>query len=287
MRIFVSGATGAQGGNIAQQLVQAGHSVVTISSKDDLPHSMETIKGGFSDSNVIEKALSGVDAAVFTFPLLFDLSLAAQYAQNFATVARAKNVPLVIFNTSFDLASQETGMIALDTKVRIKSIFDRSGLNVITLMPDIYIDNFAAPWLMPAILNEGILPYPIASGQQIPFISLFDLGRHVVAAVDKPSLAGRVLPIGGRLLTGEEIASAISMQIDKKVEFLNLSPDAFEKQLAPAFGGLAAREISNLYRYVDQQKNRLVAKDFATSRKLLFISQQTLTEWVQSVNWSM
>lgn len=228
-----------------------------------------------------------MDAAVFTFPLLFDLALAEQYAEIFSAAARKKKVPLVIFNTSFDLTSQETGKLALDTKLRIKNIFDRSGLNIITLMPDIYIDNFAAPWLMPVILNEGILPYPIADRQKIPFISLFDLGRHVVAAVDKPNLAGRVLPIGGQLLTGAEIASAISKTIDKNVKFLSLDPDDFEKQLAPAFGMLAAREISNLYRYVDQQRNRLVAKDFSTSRKLLSVPGQTHTEWVQSVNWSM
>ncbi len=287
MRIFVSGATGAQGGNIAQQFIQEGHSVVTLSSKDDTPKSVEAIKGGFSDIGAIESALNGVDVAVFTFPLLFDLSLADEYASNFSAAAKKKGVPLVIFNTSFDLASKETGMIALDLKIRIKNIFDQSGLNVITLIPDIYIDNFAAPWSIPVILNEGILPYPIPNGHKIPFISLLDLGRNVVAAAGKPNLAGQALPITGNLLTGDEIASAISTKIGRKVNFLSVTPDDFEKQLTSSFGELAAREISNLYRYVDNNRCTLARKNFSSSQELLSTTPQTLNEWVQSVDWSM
>ncbi len=285
MKVFVSGATGAQGGSIANKLIQAGHSVVTLSSKGKVTMPIEVIKGDFSSLVAIEAVLSDVDAAVFTFPMIFDVSLAEIYAKNFIAAAKNKFVPLIIFNTSFHLVEKESNIIAIDIKMRIKNIFDLSGLNITTLVPDIYIDNFAAPWAIPTILNDGLLVYPIASDKKIPLISLSDLGNYVAAAVIKPSLAGKVLPIGGNLFTGEELASAISSHLNKTVHFLSISPDDFEKQLTSTFGGLAAREVSNLYRYVEQNRNELLEKDFKRSESVLSVTPQALNDWVKSVNW--
>jgi len=285
MKIFVSGATGAQGGSIANKLILSEHSVVTLSSKENTEVPVEVIKGDFNSSEAIARALNGVDAAVFTLPLLFDMLLAESYAKNFVAAAKNKHVPLVVFNTSFDLAEKESGMIAIDIKVRIKKIFDSSGLNIITLVPDIYLDNFTAPWSIPVILNDGLLPYPIASESKVPFISLSDLGNYVAAAVIKPNLAGKILPIGGNLLTGEEIAASISSHINKTVHFLSVSPNDFEKQLVPAFGELAAREVSNLYRYVEQNNSELCEKDFKQTQFLLSVRPQSLNDWVESVDW--
>lgn len=287
MKIFVSGATGAQGGSIAAQLIQDEHTVVTLSSQQSINLPVNIVQGDFSNPRSISTALHNVDAAIFTFPLIFDVSLAESYTLNFVTAAKNNHVPLVIFNTSFDLAGKESGVIAIDIKVRIKHILEHSGLNVITLVPDIYIDNFAAPWSIPLIVNDGLLPYPIASEQKIPFISLSDLAVYVSKAVTKPNLAGQTLPIGGNLLTGEDVAAAISSHLGKKVQFISISPDDFEKQLAPAFGDLAAQEVSNLYRYVEQKSNMLLEKDFNQSQTLLSVTPQPIDEWVQSVKWSL
>jgi len=225
--------------------------------------------------------------AVYTFPLIFDLELAKKYTANFIASAERQNVPLVIFNTGFDLPRQNTGMLGLDLKVEINSLFESSNLDVITLIPDVYIDNLAAPWSIPVILQNGILPYPIASGEKIPWISHIDLAKSIVSAASKPELAKSVLPIGGHLYTGEEIAKTISNHIGKPVQFVAVAPDDFEKQIAPSFGALAAREISNLYRYVAQNKKELIHKNFEGTQQVLSIQHQPLEDWVKSIKWEM
>jgi len=290
-QIFVSGATGFQGKAIAEVLIENGNKVVTISStaKENcvLESGLNVISGSIEDRTAISKALKGVQKAVYTFPLIFDIEKAQSYTSNFIAAAEEAGISLVVFNAGFDLPKNDTGLLTMDLKRVIKNLFDSSNLHVITLVPDIYIDNLSAPWSVPVILNEGILPYPITSGEQFPWISHSDLARFTASAIDKPELAGKSFPIGGSLLTGEEIATAIAKKIKKEVNFLGLTPGQFEEQLIPAFGALPALEISNLYRYVADNKEQLISKDFKQSQKVFGVTPQSVGEWVNSIDWSV
>ncbi|MGD1845401.1 MAG: hypothetical protein ACFB10_08415 [Salibacteraceae bacterium] len=66
-----------------------------------------------------------------------------------------------------------------------------------------------------------------------------------------------------------------------------MQPDDFEGQLRPAFGEVTAREIANLYRYLEQNREKLIQKPFATVNELLGVQPQSIAEWVQSVRWSV
>ena len=81
-------------------------------------------------------------------------------------------------------------------------------------------------------MEQGILPYPVSATEKSPFISHSDLGDYVVSALNHPELAGSVLPIGGNLWTGNEIAAAISKHLNKEVKFIPVSPDDFQKEFS-------------------------------------------------------
>ncbi len=291
MKVFVTGATGFQGGNIAGALLKENHQITTLKRDPNagMPamNGIEVIQGGLESTEALAKAMSGTQVAVYSFPLIFDMELAKAYTENFVVAAKQENVSLVIFNTTFHLAKEETGFLALDMKIAMKKIFDNSGLNVITLVPDIYLDNIAAPWSIPVMLEHKIVPYPLASNKKNPWISHSDLGKYVAKALTKPELAGQTLPIGGNLLTGNEITATIASKIDQELNFVSVPVNEFEQQLTPGFGELAAKEISNLYRYVEQNYNDFINKDFDNTNKLLDIKPQSLNEWSNSVNWSL
>lgn len=291
MKVFVTGATGFQGGNIAGALLSENHQVTTLKRNPDIgmpaTEGIEVIKGGLDNRESLATAMRGTQAAVYSFPLIFDMELAKSYTENFIAAAKQENVGLIVFNTTFHLAKQETGFLALDLKVAMKKQFDASGLNVITLAPDIYIDNIAAPWSVPVILENKIVPYPLASEKKVPWISHSDLAKYVVKAISKPELAGQTLPIGGNLISGNEITAAISSEIGQELNFVPVSVDEFEKQLTPGFGELAAKEISNLYRFIEQNHDDFVNKDFDKSNRLLGVQPQSLKDWTSSVNWTL
>ena len=291
MKVFVTGATGFQGGNIAGALLNDGHRVTTL--KRDLNtgqpamEGIAVIQGGLDSQDALSKAMSGAQAAVHSFPLIFDIEIAKAYTKKFIAAAKQENVDLIIFNTTFHLAKEKTGFLAIDLKVAMKELFDASGLNVITLAPDTYLDNISAPWSIPVILENKIVPYPISADTKLPWISHFDLGRYVAKAFTKPELAGKTLPIGGNMISGNEIAMAISSEIGENLNFVPLAVNDFEQQLTSGFGAIAAKEISNLYRFIEENHNEFVDKDYAQTDKILDITPQPLNEWVSSVNWTL
>lgn len=288
--IFVLGATGFQGSAIAKQIVLNGHSVSTLVSdinSGKVPDGIKSYSGDLSNKLSVIKALESIDVAIYTFPLIFDMDKAKSFTQNFIDAAKAQDVPFIIFNSGFDVPKNTTNHLALDIKGKIQQLFDKSELEVLTLMPDIYLDNLAAPWSIPLVTEKKILPYPVESGKKVPWISHQDLARFVAAALDKPELAGQKLPIGGTVLTGEEISATISEYLGQEINFISLKPDDFEKQLIPAFGDLNAKEISNLYRYVNKEAETLASKPFTRTHDLLGVKPSAIEEWVKSVNWSV
>lgn len=288
-KIFVLGATGAQGAKISDVLIENGNSVITISSKsNENPKekaNIEIVIGSLEDKESLTKALKGVGKAVYTFPLIFDMENAISYTNNFIAAAKEANVELIVFNTSFHLSDSDTGFLSLDLKKKINNLFSQSGLNVITLMPDIYMDNLVAPWMKPLIMDQGIIPYPIEEDQKVPWISQNDLGRAVCKALERPNLSGEKLPIGGNIYTGKEIAQEISQKIQKEVHFIALTPDDFEANILEGFGSLAAKEISNLYRYVKENKSKLNSKDFEKTNQLLGLKPESIKDFIASIEW--
>lgn len=291
MKVFVTGATGFQGSNIAKELLKNNHNVVTL--KRNLNQGMppipeiEVIAGGLENKESLVKAMKDTQAAVYTFPLIFDLELATSYTNNFIEAAKEENLPLVIYNSGFHLSSEKTGFLALDIKVVIKELLHASGLNVITLTPDIYLDNIAAPWSVPVILEHKIVPYPVVADKKLPWISHSDLGLYVAKAIEKPELAGQILAVGGNLVTGNEITNVIATQTNNSLNFVAVPPDEFEKQLEPGFGKLAARELSNIYRFVEQNHSKITNKDYQKTNKLLNVTPQSLQDWAASANWNI
>ena len=56
-------------------------------------------------------------------------------------------------------------------------------------------------------------------------------------------------------------------------------------QLTGTFGELAAREISNLYRYIEENQKNLISKDFNKTQNILDVELQTVDDWAKSVKW--
>lgn len=288
-KIFISGASGFQGGPTAQLLIDKGYEVVSlkreIAEESSTNPNLTLVEGGFENKEALNKALQGVTAAVFTLPLVFDQELAISMVNNFISAVKEQGVGHVVYNTSFDLPEEPTGLLAIDIKLAIKERLDEADLNLITISPDIYIDNLSAPWSIPLVVEQGILPYPVKNGQKVPWISHTDLARFTVAAIEKKELVGAHLPIGGNLLTGEEIAEEIAQQMGKPVQFISLAPDEFEQNLAPGFGPVMAKEIANLYRFLDENIDRITAKNYTDSQNKLEVEPQPLKDWVGSVAW--
>lgn len=291
-RILVTGATGFQGNAVLKELISQNFSVSALISptKDvkDLENlNVQISEGRFEDLESLKKAFQNVDKVVLSFPLLFDESKLMSFAENVVNAWKSSNVELIVFNTNLPVYSENVGLVAFDSKLAIEKYFDSENLPYISLRPTLYMDNISAPFLLPVIQNSGIFPYPVPPNEKIAWISHVDLAKFVVEAIKKPELKGKKFNIGGsELLTGEEIAETISKYTEKPIQFIPVSPDDFEIQIAPAFGNDTAKEISNIYRFVKNNVTHLQVQDLKEiTLKSLPISFETFDTWASKINW--
>lgn len=291
-QVLVTGASGFQGAAVVAALQAEGYVVKAF----DLPgeqlealkeKGIEVAEGNFDDAASLEKAFQGVDHVSLSFPLIFDTEKLLSYAENVVAAFRKSSIKTLVFNTNLPVYPQKVGYAAFDSKLAIEEYFDQEKLPYISLRPTIYMDNIAAPWSIPVVVKQRMLPYPVPAGRRIAWISHKDLARFTVAALQHPEYVGQKFFIGGsQLLTGEEMAETLSEIIGENIRFVPVKPDDFEMQLAASFGEVAAREIANIYRFAEANPAHLQANELRERTLVkLPVSLQTFNEWAQSVDW--
>jgi NAD(P)H dehydrogenase (quinone) len=291
-KILVTGATGYQGNAVIQELLKQNFSVSALVSpnkdtKDLENQNVEIFEGRFEDVESLKNAFQNANKVVLSFPLLFDEKQLLFFAENVVNAWKSSNVELIVFNTNLPVYSEKVDLVAFDAKLAIEHYFDKEKLPYISLRPTLYKDNLSAPFLLPVIQNNGILPYPVPAKEKIAWISHVDLAKFIVEAIKHPELKGKKFNIGGvELLTGEEMAETISKYAGKPIHFVPVSADDFELQIAPAFGNETAKEIANIYRFVKDNITHLQVQDLKENTlKNLPISLETFDDWASKINW--
>jgi NAD(P)H dehydrogenase (quinone) len=285
--ILVTGATGYQGAAVVKELTQQSYNVKAMVHNNDSILDVEKVQANFDDAISLTKAFEGIEKVYLSFPLIFDKEKLLLFAANIVTAWQVSEVKQFVFNTNLPVQKEKVGLIAFDAKLAIENYFDAAGLPYISLRPTLYLDNLSAPFLLPVIQANSILPYPVPANKKIAWMSHIDLAKFVAATFKYPELIGKKFDIGGKqLLSGEEMASSISTIAGRHIQFIPVSPDDFEAQITPAFGAITAKEIANIYRFVKDNVEHLHAKDL--HEKTLFalpVVLQSFDEWASEVQW--
>ncbi len=281
--VFVSGITGAQGSAIKTVLERQGVTVYSM-SRQAVDNTHQIIRGGLEDLVQLKKAVKNCEAIVFTAPLIFDAEIIKQFSCNIVEAAKFNGIKKIIFNSSIPLGNSKTGFAAIDVKHDALEILQKSGLDIVTLMPTIYLDNLASPFLLPVIQTNAIIPYPIAADFKFSWISLENLGRYVYAALNDDSLVGSIQLISNNNpTTGVELSKIISDVAATQLNYVASSPDELEQNLIPVLGDYISKEIANLYRGVDAFRD-----DFVQSNQVQLsdkVTLQSIDEWANTIQW--
>ncbi len=283
--IFVTGTRGAQGQAIAAVLARAKYKVLGISRTPDPTNELVDLHlGSLADLNSLVKAMDGADAVVLTLPLLFDSEVVLAMTRNVVKAAKKLGIKKIVFNTGIPLGKGKTGYAAIDLKHDALAVLDNCGLDVITLMPTIYLDNLASPFLLPVIREHNIVPYPIAADFSFSWISQENLGRFCLDALTNEGLVGKKVVISNNdNLTGDELAKTLSEAANKTLTYVATSADDFEKNLEPILGDYVAKEISNLYRGIE-----IIRDDFSNNDNQALLKKvelQSTLDWAKKAGF--
>ncbi|MEU4494517.1 NmrA family NAD(P)-binding protein [Streptomyces sp. NBC_00210] len=297
MRVAVVGATGFQGGATARLLAERNHRVRTLSRKPEadrpeLP-GVSVAGGDLGRYEDVRQLFEGATHAAVMMPLVYQAEKVMRYAQHIAKAAREAGVRRLVYNSNTRVPDRTTNVAAFETRRLAETVFReslaQSGVELVVVRPPIYLDNLFSPWNGPALVNEGVLAYPLPADAPTAWISHLDLAEAVYAALTVDGVAGRTFDIGGaQTLTGDELAKAFGQGLGREIRYVHLEPAVFEQGLAQILGRESAAGVAGIYHYMATGlEPGLMAGDQGESAAALSLKPAEVDEWVARQPWQM
>ncbi|KAF2464382.1 NAD(P)-binding protein [Lindgomyces ingoldianus] len=226
MRVVVFGASGVQGAHQVPVLARAGHNVVAV-SRNPKPlevggQKIETASVDFSDEDAILRVLQGADVIFLNLPSTSfnpaEPIIAATKA--IAQAAKQNGVGMIIFNTSMPVPDVAQDIKAQDDRREMRRLLRESGVPVISIQPVVYLDNLLEGWALPPIRDRNTIVYCHKPTLEVSWICHHDVAQLMVAAMERPELAGRNFAVGGpETVRLEQLAEKLSRAWGRKLDY--------------------------------------------------------------------
>lgn len=280
---MVYGASGVQGGAVARLLTSKGINVRTITRQEKnaaalKEQGIDAFVGDLSVLETLKEVNSDVDKVFLNMPIEYDTALIKQHITNAVEAAKQANVKLIVVNSNGFLPEQPTDTNTLDVKRDMIEYVQQSGIPTILVKPTLYMENF----LIPGLINNGMLFYPVPADKPIPWINSDDAAQYHYYALSHPELAGQtVLAPGPEALTGAELGDRFTQALGQDVTFHYLNYDDFEASLTPVLGARQATGVAGFYRWIGANIDSLNYYDVKDRVIVPDLQLTTLKDWLQ------
>lgn len=298
--VSVVGATGRQGLAQIRQLAATGHKVRALSRSEtpDLGGSNVADEARIFDLQNEETwvpAFEGSDAIFYTHPLQAREDRATMVGR-VATAAQKAGAKRFIWNTSSWIPERPGDPFTYgNNTISVNAIF-RSGVPATVFGSVLFMDNLLTNWARPFIVDENRYVYPHKAELEANWISLDDVGKCMVAAMERPDFEGSWLNIGGpQRLKPPQVAETLSKVFGREIKYDPCTPKEFGDFLVAAFGDDVPEEnrekmaagITAFYEY----NNRAETKPFEVNadfiqQRLPEVEFETLEQWAARQDWS-
>lgn len=299
--VAVFGASGRQGLAQVRQLRAAGHKVRAISRRADPFYGehyddVEVRGADIYDEESMVGALQGAEVVFYTHPLRARMDRVA----GIAAVGRASKragVRRVIWNTSSwipDKAGSDYNSYINNTR-GINALW-ATGVGGTVFGSVLFMDNLLTNWAFPFIVNEGRYVYPHRPDLECSWISLDDVAKFMIAAIDRPDLEGAWLNIGGpQMLKPPQVAALLSDAVGWPIKYDPCTPEEFGRLLAGAYGDdmpeaereVVAPSIADFYRFNNSSPLHPFKVDMGPVLERIPIELETMADWALRQEWRM
>ncbi|MCU0228739.1 MAG: NmrA family NAD(P)-binding protein [Bryobacterales bacterium] len=302
--IAIAGATGAQGGGLAQAILahpEYGFTVRAITRNPDSPKAQALAAAGadvvacdLTDSQSVRQAFRGAYAAycVTFFWEHFSPETELLQATNMANAAAAEGLSHVVWSTLEDsrkhVPLEDDRMPTLmgrykvphfDVKAEADAAFHEAGVPTTYLLTSFYWDNFLQLGMGPRKQEDGsrCLTFPLGDAK-LPGIAASDIGQCAMSLLRDPGQwAGKRVGIAAEHLTVAEMASILGAVIGEPVLFRDVPPDVYR-----GFGFPGADDIGNMFQFNRDFSNVFCAARNVELSRTLYPGLQTLRDWAEA-----
>lgn len=298
-KIIILGGSGDQGIPLIKALQAAEFDVTVGVRRADAMQTtpfpdIKTVHADIMDVETLKGAFRGHHALLTHLPFEHDRQRASEYGRNVAEAAKAAGLKKIIFNTSCYGAKHDLGITGHDGRRDIKAAISSSGVPYVFIEPVVFMNNMIAPWCKPSIVKHDLFAYPAKPELKISLISLDDVARLMVAALQNPDVNNESFTVGGpEALTGAEIAKVLSQAAGRDIQFNSLSPTEFAENISELVtgsrvipAGSVYEGMARFYRYYNEQPESPLEVDPAAFLTRLPISLTPFSDWAQTQDWS-
>lgn len=289
--IVITGATGAQGGGLADAILSDPNSEFSVRALTRNPNSdkakalaargAEVVQADVDNPGSIKSAFDGAYGAfcVTFYWEHFSPEKEMQHARTYAEAAKEAGVQHVIWSTLEDsrnwvlLSSDSMPTLMenykvphFDAKGESNKYFTESGLPVTLLNTSFYWDNMIFFGMGPKPGPDGKLAITLPMGdKKLPGIAAADIGKCAYGIFKGGNeYIGKTVGIAGEFLTGSEMADVLSGALGQPVFYNEVDPEVYR-----GFGFPGADDLGNMFQMKrDFNEEFCNGRDLTLSKKL-------------------
>ncbi|HEU4861094.1 MAG TPA: NmrA/HSCARG family protein [Chitinophagaceae bacterium] len=274
-KIFVTGATGNQGGAVVRNLLSKGFYVKALvrkpaAAKLSPQDSLEIIKGDLNDPASYCSHLKNVDGVFCNLVYKYGIDKEIKQGIELVNASKENNIEHFVYSSVIG-CDLNTGIPHWDSKLKIEDYLNASGMSYTILRPASLYENMLIPQVKSRIL-KGKLMLPTQKNTVQQFISSEDIGK--IAALifsDLEKYRGRTITLAAEQMNGEQLASTFSKAMGREIRFQQLP--MFITRL------VMGRDLTKMFRWVNNNDACFVKDMQALQNE--FPGMLSLEEWIR------
>lgn len=282
MRVLVYGATGTQGGPVARRLLERGDQVRVVVRNPERAHDLqragaEVVTGDLADGTGLKEASTDVDAVFVSISASIAPRDIPRYAEQALRAAVTADVGHLVMTTSSVVPPTATGIAAPDARVRLLQTIREVAPATVVLRPTLLLDNFSGG--LRAALDGGVVPQGIPADVPVAYLSTDDQAAYAIAALERPHLAGELLPIAGPdAVTGPTLAAVFSHTLGRHLTYVPMTAEEVRQNLS-FLGDVVSRAVAEMYAWEGTHGTDQLAPDLSRTRDALGVTGTPVAHW--------
>jgi uncharacterized protein YbjT (DUF2867 family) len=238
--VLVAGATGNQGGAVADHLLDRGVEVhaLTRSSESDAAQALEdggatVVQGNMAEPETLEPLIDDVDG-VFCVTDFYEAGYDGEVEQgtNMAEIATDVGVEQFVFS-SVGGAERNTGVPHFDSKYEVEERIRNLNLPATVVRPAFFMQNFEG---MREDITDGTLAMGLEPHVALQMVDVNTIGAVVVETFENTdAYVGTAVELADDELTMGAMAARFADVLGRDIEVTHVPLDTLEDQMGEEF----------------------------------------------------
>ncbi len=228
--ILVFGATGRQGGAVADALLKAGWPVRAIVRDISAAKSIalrqagaELVQGSFADLDAIRAQMDSAHGVFSVLPANLSEAEEVRIGCAIADLAAESGVAHLVYSSGASSGDTPTGIARFDAKPRIEAHIRNLPVTATIIRPMIFMDMLINPAFG---ISEGRYTFFLRPDQSMQLIAVEDIGKFAAAIfADRIRFGGRTIKIASDTVTGRELGEIFSEVAGRPIAYSRLADD--------------------------------------------------------------